>query len=231
MIRRLHRILSPADIASLANASCGFLALLASLESPTAAARLLLLAAIADGIDGILARRFGSSPLGAYLDGLSDVVSFGVAPAVLVVVVATQNGTLTALDPQTLLPVAAALLYLSLALVRLGLYTAEDADDQYTTGVPTTLAATFLAISVLGGVVGPTSLAVVTGVFAVLMITDVRYPDLRARDALVMGGLQALVVISPTLLNNLVLWLLAGFATAYLCLGPRLYRSSASPSV
>ncbi|MEM7711569.1 MAG: CDP-diacylglycerol--serine O-phosphatidyltransferase [Pseudomonadota bacterium] len=49
------------------------------------AAGLLILAALVDGMDGLLARRLNAaSPFGAELDSLSDFVCFGVAPALLV---------------------------------------------------------------------------------------------------------------------------------------------------
>ncbi|MEM8822295.1 MAG: CDP-diacylglycerol--serine O-phosphatidyltransferase, partial [Pseudomonadota bacterium] len=49
------------------------------------AAGLLILAALIDGMDGLLARRLNAaSPFGAELDSLSDFVCFGVAPALLV---------------------------------------------------------------------------------------------------------------------------------------------------
>lgn len=49
------------------------------------AAGLLILAALIDGLDGLLARRLNAaSPFGAELDSLSDFVCFGVAPALLV---------------------------------------------------------------------------------------------------------------------------------------------------
>ncbi|SFI90870.1 CDP-diacylglycerol--serine O-phosphatidyltransferase [Jannaschia pohangensis] len=49
------------------------------------AAGLLILAALFDGLDGLLARRLNaSSPFGAELDSLSDFVCFGVAPALLI---------------------------------------------------------------------------------------------------------------------------------------------------
>ncbi len=65
--------------------ACG----LASIEASHAgnwhlALRLILLAAIADGVDGTVARRLGvAGPLGGELDSLADVVAFGVAPAFL----------------------------------------------------------------------------------------------------------------------------------------------------
>jgi CDP-diacylglycerol--serine O-phosphatidyltransferase len=49
------------------------------------AAGLLILAALIDGMDGLLARKLdAASPFGAELDSLSDFLCFGVAPAILV---------------------------------------------------------------------------------------------------------------------------------------------------
>jgi CDP-diacylglycerol--serine O-phosphatidyltransferase len=54
-------------------------------DNLTLAAGLLVLAALIDGTDGLLARRLdAASPFGAELDSLSDFVCFGVAPAMLV---------------------------------------------------------------------------------------------------------------------------------------------------
>lgn len=49
------------------------------------AAALIVLAAVIDGMDGLLARKLNAaSPFGAELDSLSDFVCFGVAPGVVV---------------------------------------------------------------------------------------------------------------------------------------------------
>lgn len=57
------------------------LALVAKYESATVA---IIIAGVLDGIDGRIARLLkGTTPFGAQLDTLSDFVSFGVAPAVL----------------------------------------------------------------------------------------------------------------------------------------------------
>ncbi|MCQ1537092.1 archaetidylserine synthase [Methanosarcina sp. KYL-1] len=44
----------------------------------------LLLAAVADGADGYIARRFSGGELGEQLDSLADAVSFGVAPSLII---------------------------------------------------------------------------------------------------------------------------------------------------
>ena len=87
-----------ADAVTVANAAVGFLAVIAATVDVTLAARLILLAAIADGLDGVVARHRGSTPAGPYLDSLADVASFGVAPAALVAVV-VLDATSFAADP------------------------------------------------------------------------------------------------------------------------------------
>jgi len=81
-----------ADLITLANASCGMAAIFLCLNETSGAHGpyfwivfvLLPLALLCDILDGFVARRLAShSLLGADLDSLADVVSFGVAPAVL----------------------------------------------------------------------------------------------------------------------------------------------------
>lgn len=95
--------LSAADSLSLGNALCGFLAVCvlatSAIQSLTAnkgfapapgyfatAVVLLLIGATCDLFDGLVARRFRASAMGAELDNLADVISFGFAPAFMVVI-------------------------------------------------------------------------------------------------------------------------------------------------
>ncbi len=96
--------LSIADTLTLGNATCGFMAvyftttgiliphLTDSQESGMArnsaatAVILMLCAAVFDLFDGLVARKLRSSPMGAELDNLSDLISFGLAPAYFVLV-------------------------------------------------------------------------------------------------------------------------------------------------
>jgi CDP-diacylglycerol--serine O-phosphatidyltransferase len=213
--------LGPADVVTVANATLGFVAVVAATRSPTLAARLLLLAAIADALDGIVARRFGSTPAGEFLDGLADVASFGVAPALLVAVAALEAwGT----GPRALLAgVGVPALFVGMAVVRLGLYTAYDRDVEETEGVQTTLAATVLAAGVLAGFVTPAALVALAGLLAVLMVTTVTYPDLHAQDALVMGVVQTGAILATGRLGEIFAFGLLFLALAYLVLGPRFY--------
>jgi CDP-diacylglycerol--serine O-phosphatidyltransferase len=95
--RRRHlsmlRSYTPADALTIGNAACGTIAIFLCLDYLAADNRRFLWAAfvllpsalVCDILDGYIARlhRKRQSALGADLDSLADVISFGVAPAVL----------------------------------------------------------------------------------------------------------------------------------------------------
>ncbi|XVH30992.1 protein sorting system archaetidylserine synthase [Haloferacaceae archaeon DSL9] len=210
-----------ADAVTVANAALGFLAAFLATVDPGLAARVILFGAIADGLDGVIARRRGSTPAGKHLDSLADVGSFGIAPAILVAVVAADAW---ASDPLALaFALGGAALFVAMAVVRLGLYNAYDFAADETEGVQTTLAATILAAAVLAGYTDPLALSVLAYVLAGLMVTTIAYPDLHAQDALVMGVVQALAIAVPGERGRVFAFALLFLALAYLCLSPRFY--------
>ncbi len=105
---------------------------------------LCLLACITfDGLDGALARKFGvASPFGVQMDSLGDMTSFGIAAPV--VVFATLRGSV----PTPVL-IAACAMVACCAAVRLARFNVSPKDGRFFCGVPTTMAATVLAVTVL----------------------------------------------------------------------------------
>jgi CDP-diacylglycerol---serine O-phosphatidyltransferase len=89
----LLRSFTPADVLTIGNASCGTIAIFLCLDYVAADNRkflwiafiLLPLALVLDVLDGYVARLYRSrqSVMGGDLDSLSDIISFGMAPAVL----------------------------------------------------------------------------------------------------------------------------------------------------
>ncbi|HET7323196.1 MAG TPA: protein sorting system archaetidylserine synthase [Halococcus sp.] len=221
-----------ADGVTAANAALGFLAAALASVSPSLAARLVLLAAVADGLDGVLAEYTGGTPVGEFLDSLADVASFCVAPALFVFWIAYEGWSLSFAEPTIEMVVALFVpaLFVVTGVIRLGLYTAYDVERGVTEGAQTTLAATVLAAGYLAGVHTPLLFLVATAVFAGLMVAPVTYADLRARDALVMGVVQAGAIVVPDLFFRLFPRLLCICALGYLILGPRLYRTTGRKS-
>lgn len=125
--KRLFRI-NLANTLTLLNGVSGFLSVVASMQGMFAwAAGLILAGVFFDWFDGKAARWFSEeTALGAELDSLSDLVTFGVAPAVLVAAIA----------PFTVAYIAGALFVLSAAL-RLGRFNVQDMKGEFV-GVPTT---------------------------------------------------------------------------------------------
>lgn len=212
-----------ADAITVANAALGFLAAAMVLVDTGIAARLILLGAIADGLDGVIARRRGGTPAGPYLDSLADVATFGVAPAILVAAVTFETWSIGADPGMVAVGLAAAAFFVAMAVTRLGLYTAYDTDKSETEGAPTTLAATILAASVLAGLTTPWYLVALIAVLALAMVSQITYPDLHTQDALVMGVVQALAVVLPGEPGETFAFALLVLALAYFSISPFYY--------
>jgi archaetidylserine synthase len=225
MSLRVRERLGAADVMTLLNAALGVAAMtVAIVGEPQQVARLILLAAVADGLDGIIARRFGGTAVGPYLDSMADIVSFGTAPALfLFVAVQAEWGSLTDNPELYALAVGAASLFVVFSLVRTALYTVYVGEDENRPGIQNTLAGSILAAGYLAGVT-MVPLLLVSGVaLSVLMVAPVPYPKLSARDALLMGVVQMGAILVPTAVERVFPRVLLVAALAYLTLAPRFY--------
>ena len=169
------RLIRLPDLITILNILFGFTAILLVLNNDVDSAIVLILAAaLADGMDGAVARRVEFGVFGEHLDSFADAISFGIAPAVIYYAVASSDhhAIVCAFS-------AAYLICGILRLVRFGIL-----DDPEFRGLPITAAGTF-AVLLLYLV---DSLYLVTGVFAilsVLMISNIRYPKVRSLTILV----------------------------------------------
>ena len=98
------------------------------------------LAAVFDFLDGLAARVLkATSPIGKILDSLADMVSFGLVPGLIIFRMIRMDTEL----PDILAYVS--LLIPALSAIRLAIFSAEERDHEYFTGVPTPLNALLLA--------------------------------------------------------------------------------------
>ncbi|MEV5511138.1 CDP-diacylglycerol--serine O-phosphatidyltransferase [Streptomyces orinoci] len=190
--------LSIADTLTLGNAICGFMAVYFTTtgvlmphltgnddggmarNSAATAVMLMLLASVFDLFDGLVARKLRSSAMGAELDNLSDLISFGLAPAYFVVV----WGVVAEGAHQKVSAVAAVVLLLSVVL-RLARFSCVPMRDGIFQGMPSPFGAlTVVSVVLLELPFIPTLLAIV-GV-AWLMVSRVEYPKPRGRLAVAM---------------------------------------------
>jgi len=209
---------------TLGNLFLGFWAIVLTLKGAFAeAAPLIFLAAVCDMLDGRIARLTGTtSEFGAELDSLADVVSFGVAPGILVL--AWGFGTVP--RPGWLV----AFLFAMCGTLRLARFNVQRSvvDSRFFVGLPIPAGAWQLA-ALVNCVKEPIvdrwlaiTLLVGVGLVALLMVSKLRYwsfktIDLKARHSylqlLGVALLFLLVALHPELM-------LLGLVTAYTLSGP-----------
>ncbi|WP_448316493.1 CDP-diacylglycerol--serine O-phosphatidyltransferase [Streptomyces sp. CO7] len=190
--------LSIADTLTLGNATCGFMAvyftttgiliphLTGSQEtgmarhSAATAVILMLAAAIFDLFDGQVARKLRSSPMGAELDNLSDLISFGLAPAYFVLVYG-----MVADDAHQRVAALAAIVVLLAVVLRLARFSIVTVPNGTFQGMPSPFGALTVVSIVLLELPFVATLLAVLGT-AWLMVSRVEYPKPRGKSAVAM---------------------------------------------
>lgn len=161
----------------------GFYSIVAAMKGNfELAAMAIFVAMIADGLDGRVARMTNTqTPFGAQYDSLSDMVAFGLAPALV-----TFNWCLSNLGK---LGWIAAFLYTAATALRLARFNTQVTDKRYFQGLPCPPAAGIIASIVwLGsGYEVETSiisvpLAVLSILVAALMVSSIRYSSFKSID-------------------------------------------------
>jgi CDP-diacylglycerol--serine O-phosphatidyltransferase len=180
--REKLRVTAP-SMFTAANMACGFSAVpLAFNDHSHWAAALMTLAIVMDIADGAVARLVGAtSPFGVQLDSLADLISFGLAPAVLVYTWVLPEWPVVAWF--------AAYLWLACAAFRLARFNFTidpTADKRYFVGMPSpgaaaVVIATVVALDTPELKVGPGILlpALISVVPALLMVSTVRFRSFR----------------------------------------------------
>ncbi|WP_433374574.1 CDP-alcohol phosphatidyltransferase family protein [Actinoplanes sp. CA-142083] len=200
---------------TLASLSLGLLAIFLAMQGDVRPAAACLVACVAfDGIDGALARKLGvASPFGAQMDSLADMCSFGLAAPV--VVYASLAHTVP-----TAAAAVACVLVAGCAAIRLARFNVSPKDGKFFCGVPTTMAAAVLAVSVLIDLPVPgTVLLGGVAVLAFAMVSSFPYAKLARLlklppwiwlvpvvGALVDPRLTFAVVVMAYLLSGPVMW-------------------------
>jgi len=206
------RLIRLPDLITILNVLFGFTAILYVLnDDPGAAAIMILAAALADGVDGAVARHVESGVFGEYLDSFADAISFGVAPAVVYYVMAgTYHHTAAC---------AFSAAYLICGVLRLSRFGVLD--DAEFRGLPITAAGTFAALFLylINYIYYPHSVA--TGVFAglsVLMVSNIPYPKVRSVRILVPLAVVFILTIAAHYggFCDWFAWILFGLVGCYL---------------
>jgi CDP-diacylglycerol--serine O-phosphatidyltransferase len=162
-----------ANLVTIMNIIFGTLSLVCTVSGDyKTAALLVLIAVILDGMDGRIARKFDSvSAFGKELDSLSDLVSFGVAPAILIFSQVLQAH-------YHILGGIIILAYVVCGALRLARFNIMNVSD-YFLGMPITIAGLLMAvISLLSYALHPMIIMVSVLALAGLMISKIKIAKL-----------------------------------------------------
>lgn len=143
-------------------------------EKPETAAMMVLIAMLLDGVDGRVARALNAqSEFGKELDSLSDVISFGVAPAFIMYVVAFQDlSPALAWIVTALFPICGAL--------RLARFNVIASAPGYFIGLPIPAAGGVLAtLALFKDDIAVSILVTSTLVLSLLMVSTIKYPNFK----------------------------------------------------
>jgi len=222
------------NIFTTLNLFCGFYAIIAAIEEKySAAAVSIIIAIMFDVLDGKIARATKTtSRFGMEYDSLADLVSFGVAPGLMMY--------LWALKPYGRLGWLAAFLFMACGALRLARFNTQagSVSSDYFVGLPIPAGAGMNAATLLlfgrfdmGGEANPVVILVMLYILSFLMVSPIKYnsfkkPEFFRRINFHMLVTALLVLIFIAAQPSIALFLL-GFA--YVISGPlttlRYYRS------
>jgi CDP-diacylglycerol--serine O-phosphatidyltransferase len=209
---------------TMGNMFCGYLCVLYAIRGEFAvAAPFIGVAVVLDMLDGRIARMTGTATaFGVEFDSLADVISFGIAPAVLTF--------MWGLQPLQRLGWAVGFIYLSAAALRLARFniqTIKSTDKRHFVGMPSPAAAAIPASTVFfypEGLHDPRWALIALAVMvvpALLMVSTIRFNsfktiDTQQRRSYKVLALVALVIAVIQLHPSIVL---LGLAYLYLLMG------------
>ncbi|MGE0866039.1 MAG: CDP-diacylglycerol--serine O-phosphatidyltransferase [Vicinamibacterales bacterium] len=182
---------------TLANLFCGWACVVHAMRGDFAtAAPFIGVAVVLDMLDGRIARMTGTtSDFGVQLDSLADLISFGMAPAVL----AFQWG----LNPLGRLGWAVGFVYLTAAALRLARFNIQtNTDKRYFIGLPSPAAAGLVAATIFyfpGGLAAKPEAwlgLVMLTVPALLMVSTIRFQSFKTFDLGMRRGYRGLLLVA-----------------------------------
>jgi len=137
------------------------------------AAITVIIGMLMDGLDGRVARMLNAqSEFGKELDSLSDVITFGVAPAFIMYVVTLQHMAIIGIIITAIFPICGAL--------RLARFNVQAGAPGYFTGLPITAAGGVLAtLALYHEVFNLILLAVSMLLLSFLMVSSIKYPNFK----------------------------------------------------
>ena len=225
------RLITAADAISLINAELGFLAiviLISGVFTKEIGMRLsfslILLAVLADGLDGIIARKTRHGKLGEYLEAMADMTSLAIAPGIFLLV--HYSDLYTTSQYHFLLVCVILLFFLFCSIVRLSSFHILKEKKNFV-GLPAS-ASTIIILLLVFFNLEHLYLLVAIVILSILMLSPIRFP----KPKLKINGVAAILILLTIVLwdyyNNTAPILLLISLLVYIIAGPIYVKYSVS---
>jgi CDP-diacylglycerol--serine O-phosphatidyltransferase len=182
------RLLSIADVITLSNAIFGFLAILmVFLDEVRLSFSFILIALLADGLDGVIARKTRKGELGEYLEAMADMTSMGIATSIFIYV--TYHDYLTCCVYRQIYMLIALVLFLSFETIRLASYYIMK-NKNYFVGLPASAGTIILLLLAFFKIEFIYILPAVI-IIGAAMASDIKFPKPRIK----MNAIAAVLIL------------------------------------
>jgi len=179
------------DLFSIMNASFGFLSIIMILEGGMeAACQLMLLAVIFDSIDGWIARKIKRRDDKGFemnVDSLSDITSFGLAPALFVYSTTSFR----------YINILVGLLIMTCGILRLSRFNVIASAKKSTfIGLPIPVMAVVVSSLYLSGIFNEHIILIIATIVSLMMISSIEYPKINTKNGAIVVILLILTIFT-----------------------------------
>jgi CDP-diacylglycerol--serine O-phosphatidyltransferase len=196
------KLVSVADLISLTNVIFGFIAIIFLIsdliDNEELRLRLsfsfILLALLADGLDGVVARKTRNSDIGEYLESIADMTSLIIAPSIFIYFV--YHDFLSSYIYNYIYLMIALVLFLSLGAIRLASFHKMKSKKIFL-GLPASVSTIILLVFSYFEVSFILILALII-ILSLLMISNIRFP----KPGLKINAIAAILIILSIILGK-----------------------------
>jgi CDP-diacylglycerol--serine O-phosphatidyltransferase len=211
------KYISIADIISLINAIFGFLSIIFLLLNEIHYSfTFILLALMADGLDGIVARKTRESEIGTYIEAIADIISLALAPTIFIYY--NYLSIVTNYIESHILLILSITTLLSLSIIRLSSFHLVK-EKKYFTGYPVSastillIVLTYLHINIL--IIIP-----LIFIISIFLILNIKFPKPSMKISILTALIIFLTIILGKSYNNIVPMILLFLIIIYSLFGP-----------
>lgn len=223
MQKSMIKILALADVITLINAIFGFLAIVMLFSDQLRISfSLILLALLADGLDGIVARKTVKGKMGEYLEAMADMISLSIAPMIFVYTI--YNETIMSELYLHILILGVFILFLICSIIRLSSFHILK-DKKCFIGLPASASTIFILILAFLQIDFIYILPFIA-VMSFAMVSPIRFPKPGLKINAVAAVLIFLTIIVGDIYCNIASLLLFTALALYVIIGPFYLRKN-----